>query len=161
MVDISDPLVWSTVVQTVVVTLTLVIFILSFRTQNMATREAAYQKVLDDYTDTMKMLVENPILARLPLEMSRIQKRAGLEAQSQAPDDVVIRSYMLLIYGIFERAHLLYRKKWIDKDTWDQWALFLRTMAVHPTFQSIHQSSEGMFDKPFQDFVTSVLNRKT
>src|SRR5260370_4941964 len=96
LVDISDPLVWSTVVQTVVVALTLVIFILSFRTQNMATREAAYQKVLDDYTDTMKMLVENPILARLPLEMSRIQKRAGLEPQSQGPEDMVIRSYMLL-----------------------------------------------------------------
>jgi hypothetical protein len=159
-VDISDPIVWSTIIQTAVITLTLVIFILSFRTQNLATREAAYQKVLDDYTDTMKMMIDNPVLGRLPQDMARITKRAGQEPQTMTPEDMIIRSYMMLLYGIFERAHLLYRKKWIDKDTWDQWALFLETISAHPTFQTVHRTSEGMFDKPFQDYVTEILNHK-
>ncbi len=158
MAEISDPTVWSTLIQTVVLTLTLAIFILTFREQNKATRESAYQKVLDDYTDSMKMLVENPILGRLPLEMARIQKQTVDPQSSQ--EDLVVRNYMLLVYGIFERTHLLYRKKWIDKDTWDQWALFLKTISGHPSFQNVHQTSEGMFDKPFQDYVTSILNRK-
>ncbi len=112
MAEISDPTVWSTLVQTVVLTLTLAIFILTFREQNKATRESAYQKVLDDYTDSMKMLVENPILGRLPLEMARIHKQ-NVDPQS-SQEDLVVRNYMLLVYGIFERTHLLYRKKWID-----------------------------------------------
>lgn len=160
MIDISDPVVWSSLIQTIVITLTLVIFILSFRTQNKATRDAAYQKVLDDYTDTMKMLVENPVLSKLPAEISRTSKLAGMIPEPLSPEDSVIRSYMLLVYGIFERLHLLYRKKWIDKDTWDQWALFLELMSEHPAFQSVHRTSEGMFDKPFTDFVTNVLATK-
>ncbi len=48
LLDISDPVVWSTVVQTVVLTLTLVIFIFTFRSQNQAIKEQAYGKVLDD-----------------------------------------------------------------------------------------------------------------
>ncbi len=158
MADISDPTAWSTLVQTVVLTLTLAIFILTFREQNKATRESAYQKVLDDYTDSMKMLVENPILGRLPLEMARIHKQ-NVDPQS-SQEDLVVRNYMLLVYGIFERTHLLYRKKWIDKDTWDQWALFLESILAHPSFQNVHRTSEGMFDKPFQDYVTSILNHR-
>jgi len=156
--DISDPTVWSTLVQTVVLTLTLAIFILTFREQNKATRESAYQKVLDDYTDSMKMIVENPILGRLPLEMARIHKQ-NVDPQS-SQEDLVVRNYMLLVYGIFERTHLLYRKKWIDKDTWDQWALFLKSILAHPSFQNVHRTSEGMFDKPFQDYVTNILNHR-
>jgi len=161
LVGISDPVVWSTIVQTIVLTLTLVIFILSFRTQNMATREAAYQKALDDYTDTMKMLVENPVLSKLPLEMARVNRPAGGELPSQSPESMVVRNYMLLLYGIFERIHLLYRKKWIDSDTWNQWGLFLETVTRHPAFRDVHRTSEGMFDKPFQDYVSSMLSRKS
>src|SRR5881396_3682993 len=131
---ISDPVVWSTIAQTIVLTLTLVIFILSFRSQNQATKEAAYQKALDDYTDTMKMLVENPQLSKLPLEMARANQPIGAELQAQPPESMVVRNYMLLLYGIFERIHLLYRKKWIDSDTWNQWGLFLQ--AVHDTPRS-------------------------
>jgi len=156
--DISDPTAWSTLIQTIVLTLTLAIFILTFREQNKATRESAYQKVLDDYTDSMKMLVENPILGRLPLEMARIHKQ-NVDPQS-SQEDLVVRNYMLLVYGIFERTHLLYRKKWIDKDTWDQWALFLKSILAHPSFQNVHRTSEGMFDKPFQDYVTNILNHR-
>ncbi len=129
--------------QTIVLTLTLVIFTLSFRTQNMATGEAAYQKALDDYTDTMKMLVENPVLSKLPLEMARVNRPIGAEPQSQFPDSMVVRNYMLLLYGIFERIHLLYRKKWIDSDTWNQWGLFLEAVTRHPAFRDVHRTSEG------------------
>ncbi len=40
---VIDPVVLSTIVQTAVLTLTLVIFILSFRSQNKANKEAAYK----------------------------------------------------------------------------------------------------------------------
>src|SRR5437879_12990315 len=54
----------------------------------------------------------------------------------------------------------LYRRKWIDEDTWRQWAAFLEVVAAHPVFREVHQSSREMFNKPFQDYVSGILGRK-
>jgi hypothetical protein len=156
--DISDPIIWSTVVQTIVLTLTLVIFIMSFRTQNKATREAAYQKVLDDYSDSMKMLVERPELSSIQIELSKITRAANLS--NRTPEQLLVRNYVLLLYGIFERLYMLYLRRWIDRETWIQWERFLTTIAKHPLFEEVHHMSEGMFDKPFQDFVAEIIKHK-
>jgi len=158
LVDFSDPIVWSTIVQTIVLTLTLVIFTLSFRTQNKATRDAAYQKVLDDYSDSMRMLVERPELASLQIELARINQTGDLETRT--PEQLIVRNFVMLLYGIFERIYMLYWKKWIDADTWRQWDRFLTIVAKHPLFEDVHRTTDGMFDKPFQDYVSMILKRK-
>src|SRR6266566_2183692 len=53
----------------IVLSLTLVIFALSFRSQNKAIQEQAYQKVMDDYGDAMRMLSERPELYAFQLEL--------------------------------------------------------------------------------------------
>jgi hypothetical protein len=158
LVVISDPTVWSTIVQTIVLTLTLIIFTLSFRTQNKATRDAAYQKVLDDYSDSMRMLVERPELASLQIELARISRTGDLETRT--PEQLLVRNFVMMLYGIFERIYMLYWKKWIDRETWIQWERFLTTVAKHPLFEEVHHTSEGMFDKPFQDFVAQILKHE-
>jgi hypothetical protein len=158
LVGISDPIVWSTIVQTIVLTLTLVIFTLSFRTQNRATRDAAYQKALDDYSDSMRMLVERPELSSLQIELARINRTGDLETRT--PEQLIVRNFVMLLYGIFERIYMLYLKKWIDTETWNQWDRFLTTIAKHPLFEDVHRTSDGMFDKPFQDYVSGILKRK-
>ena len=159
MVDISDPIVWSTIVQTIVLTLTLIIFTLSFRSQNKAMRDQAYQKVLDDYSDSMRMLVERPELAILQIELARLTRTGDLETRTPTPEQLVVRNFVMLLYGIFERIYMLYWKKWIDADTWRQWDRFLKIVAKHPMFEDVHRTSDGMFDKPFQDYVTGILKR--
>jgi hypothetical protein len=156
-VDITDPVVLSTIAQTAVLTFTLVIFIMSFRSQSKANKEAAYQKVLDDYTDAFRMLVEKPELAKLQSEMARAAL-PGSNTASLSPEDMTARNYLMLLYGLFERTHLLYRKKWIDQETWNQWSAFLEVVAKHPLFKDVHQTGEGMYDKPFMDYVSNILN---
>ena len=156
--DIIDPVSLSTIVQTAVLTLTLVIFILSFRSQNRANKEAAYQKVLDDYTDLIKMPVDKPELSRFQVELARANAGFNSDVGGSA-EEMTVRNYVMLLYGLFERAHLLFRKKWIDRDTWDQWSAFLEVIAKHPMFIDVHRSTEGMFDKPFRDYVTNILTR--
>ena len=158
-VDITDPVVLSTIAQTAVLTLTLVIFIMSFRTQNKANKEAAYQKVLDDYTDAFRMLVEKPELAKLQSEMARAAL-PGSNTASLSPEDMTARNYLMLLYGLFERTHLLYRRKWIDQETWNQWSAFLEVVAKHPLFKDVHRTGEEMYDKPFMDYVSNILNTK-
>jgi len=159
-VDITDPVVLSTIAQTAVLTLTLVIFIMSFRSQNNANKEAAYQKVLDDYTDAFRMLVDKPELAKLQSEMARAAI-PGSNTASLSPEDMTARNYLMLLYGLFERTHLLYRKKWIDQETWSQWSTFLEVVAKHPLFKDVHRTGEGMYDRPFMDYVSNILNAKS
>jgi len=151
--EITDPIVLMTLAQTVVLTLTMLIFILSFRSQNIAVRDAAYQRALDDYTASISMLVERPELGKLVDEIGRTKAPTDAQAETMAAEDRALFGYMLLNYSLFERVYLLYARKWIDKDTWDQWHAWMKSMARHPMFQKVHRRSQGTFDKAFQSLV--------
>ncbi|HVH15274.1 MAG TPA: hypothetical protein VNA15_06115 [Candidatus Angelobacter sp.] len=101
MADISDPMVWSTIVQTVVLSLTLIIFALSFRSQNKAIQEQAYQKVMDDYGDAMRMLSERPELYAFQLELFNIRGTPlGEEQRPYSREEMVIRNYVIIALRI-------------------------------------------------------------
>jgi hypothetical protein len=75
--------------------------------------------------------------------------------------DASVYVHLLIAYGIIEEAFLLYVKKWIDKETWDQWATWFKNVLVrHPQFTQIHRGTRGMFDKRFEDYVVKVLEGK-
>ncbi len=105
------------------------------------------------------MLVDKPELSKFQVGLARVAAPDSSIA-SRSPEELTIRNYIMLLYGLFERAHLLYRRKWIDKETWSQWSAFLEVVAKHPMFGEAHRSSEGMVDRPFQDYVSNILNRK-
>ncbi len=158
MAVITDPVVLATIVQTVVITLTLVIFILSFRSQDKAIREQAYQKVMDDYGDIMRRLSDTPELYKFQIELfNTIGRPLTSGGKELTREDMISRNYVIGMYGFFERLHALYRRKWIDKETWRQWSAFLNLMARHPLFKDVHESSKEMWDKPFVDYVDDIL----
>ena len=53
----------STVVQTVVISITLVVFVLQFRGQEKAIRESAYQGLIGRYNELVSTLLDKPDLA--------------------------------------------------------------------------------------------------
>jgi len=63
--DEPDMLTIASLAQAVVLAVTIWILILQFRNQERATKETAYQKVLDDYNDTVRTLVGHPELGVL------------------------------------------------------------------------------------------------
>jgi hypothetical protein len=148
--DLTDPVVLLTIAQTLILTLTMVVFILSFRSQNEAIRDSSYQKALDDYTSAMSMLVQRPQLAKMLDEgMGEMANRTPVSNEEEG----ALFGFMLLNYSLFERIYLLYAKKWIDDDTWQQWHAWLKIMAKHPMFKEVHRRSVGTFDRGFQDIV--------
>ncbi|HKT22584.1 MAG TPA: hypothetical protein VJR06_08255 [Nitrososphaerales archaeon] len=134
----------------------MVVFILSFRSQNVAIRDAAYQKALDDYTASISMLVQNPELGAVIDDMGQ---GVGLN-RGLAEKDRTVFGYMLLNYSLFERVYLLYEKRRIDEDTWTQWHNWMKTMAKHPMFQEVHRRSQGTFDTDFQRLVEEATTQK-
>ena len=150
MVDATTLALLATVVQTVVITLTLVVFIFQFRSQEKAVKEASYQYLLARYNDFMMSGSSgDPLFSRY------------MAADLNVPESEMAAIRRILIsYGIIEEAYELYKKGWIDKESWEQWNAWLKTMTRHPHFAALHQRTLGMYDKDFQAHVSRLLDSK-
>lgn len=150
MVDSTDLIIITSLVQTVVITATLAVFIFQFRSQEKSIRESAVQNVMGRYTDYIRMLVERPELSKLLTQPE----------EKLSPEEETTQAYLLLGYGIFEEVYGLYKKGWMDEETWQQWSAFLERMTHHPLFKRIHKTTSGTFDKDFQEMVTKMIGEK-
>lgn len=150
-------IVLTSLVQTIVITLTLLVFIFQFRSQEKAIKESSYQNLMGRYNDFIMTQAENPEINKIVRE----QIYAEIGDTKTAGEDPTVYLHLLIVYGIIEEAFLLYAKKWIDQERWDQWAVWLKSMARHPQFAEIHRRTRGMFDKGFENFVSKVLEEGT
>src|SRR5579871_639265 len=107
----------ATIVQTIVITLTLLIFIFQFRSQEKAIKESSYQNVLGRYNEYVmsSSATDDLLLARL----------FSNSAEPVTKEELALVRRLMIAYGIIEEAYELYEKKWIDKETWDQWDAWL------------------------------------
>jgi hypothetical protein len=71
-------------------------------------------------------------------------------------DEIAGIRRLMIAYGIIEETYELY-KKWIDKETWDQWDAWLKAICKHPQFAMLHGATSGMFDKDFQEHVSQLI----
>jgi len=109
--EATEIIVLTSLVQTVVITLTLLVFIFQFRSQERAIRESSYQNLMGRYNDFMMMQAEKPELNKLLRDQFHGHDTKG---KTSSEDTSVIVS-LLIAYGIIEEAFLLYLKKWIDE----------------------------------------------
>ena len=146
MVDTTTLIVLSTVVQTVVISLTLIVFIFQFRSQERAIKESSYQNLLARYNDFMMSgSAGEPLFARMA------------SALGVSESDMAGARRLLISYGIIEEAYELYKKGWIDKESWEQWNAWLKAISKHPHFEILHKQTEGMYDKDFQEHVSRLI----
>ena len=151
--EATEIVVLTSLVQTVVITLTLLVFIFQFRSQERAIKESSYQNLMGRYNDFMMTQAEKPELNKL----LRDQFHDRNSNTKMEPEEASVIVNLLIAYGIIEEAFLLYAKKWIDEEAWEQWAAWLRDLTKHPRFDLIHRNMKGQFDKRFQDYVSKVL----
>jgi len=149
LVDAATLSLVATIVQTLVITLTLIVFIFQFRSQEKAIKEASYQNLLGRYDDFIMsgQDSDNLFFARL-----LSQDRASLEAK-----DVANVRRLMISYGIMEEAYELHKKGWIDEDAREQWNTWLKALSYTPHFETLHSSTAGMFDGEFQAHVSKLL----
>ncbi len=144
--------------QTVVLAVTMVILILQFRSQEKTVKDSAYQKVLDDYNDAIRMLVARPELSALAADLVKTLPGGGRTQQLSA-EEKLIQGYFLMLYGLMERVYILYDKGWIDGNTWQEWETWLAFLAEHPLFAQVHAVSQGMFNQSYQEHVSSLMSK--
>lgn len=154
--EVTEIIVLASLVQTVVITLTLLVFIFQFRSQEKAIKESSYQNLMGRYNDFMMMQAEKPELNKL----LRDQLYGHGTKTKITHEDMSLIGNLLIAYGIIEEAFLLYTKRWIDEDTWQQWATWLKDLAKHPRFDLIHRRMRGQFDTRFENYVSKILEEK-
>lgn len=147
----------STVAQTVVLSITLIVFVLQFRSQEEAIKESSYQNLIGRYNDLASKLIDEP---GLTLSLFSVGGRPPEATKNATKEDAMVYSYLLLVYGLVEEAYLLYEKKWISEDDWQQWSAFLEKMSRHPMFSTVHEMVSGTFDKRFEEYVRDKILAK-
>lgn len=148
MVDSTTVTLLATTIQTVVLTLTLLVFIFQFRSQEKAIREASYQNLLGRYNSFMMSGAESDDLL-----LSRLMDP---QVELSQKETTAVRR-LLLSYGIIEEAYELHKKGWMDDAAWEQWDSWLKALVKHPLFQRLHSSTQGMYDREYQDHITGLI----
>jgi len=141
MLDAATLITVSMIIQTVVITITLAIFVLQFRSQELAIHEASYQGLMGRYNDFLTSIVQNPATGRFLLDNDAI-----------SPEESSLYGHLLVAYGIIEEAYLLRVKKWITEDEWKQWSAFLGALMARPQMKAIVERSRGTFDRRFEEY---------
>ena len=155
MVDALTLTIAATIVQTVVISLTLIVFIFQFRSQEKATKEASYQNLMGRYNDFVMTQASKPEF------LGVLARRATSEPDREfTPEELSVYGNLLIAYGIIEEAHGLYKKKWIDEATWQQWAAWLKSLSNVPEFTRLHEVTRGTFDPEFQKLVDKIIAKK-
>ena len=152
LVDATTLVIAATIIQTIVLTFTLLVFIFQFRNQEKAIKESSYQNLMGRYNDFIMTQVGKPELNKLFIDQLQF-----LNNQKISPEEASVYGHLLIAYGIIEEAFLLSKKKWIDKYTWEQWAAWLKVLSKHPQFMQMHGATSGMFDKEYQDYVSKLM----
>jgi hypothetical protein len=118
MVSLEVVSIWLSAIQTVVVVLTLVGVIWQLRQFNRNMQNDAYAKVVEDYCRVSHALIERPHLNKL-----FYSDHVDFAALDSAQQDFY--NYLAIFMGVLERAYLLFRKGWIDEQTWSTWERWL------------------------------------
>jgi|SRR5579862_593769 len=155
MVDATILIVISTLVQTIVITFTLIIFIMQFRSQEMAIRESSYQGLMGRYNDFVRTLADSPVVGKMMME-----RMAGENHKEVTEEEAAVYGHLLVAYGIIEEAFLLYKKHWIDENNWLQWSAFLEAISRFPEFALIHTGASGTFDPDFEAYVDKIVSKR-
>ena len=105
--EATEIIILTSLVQTVVITLTLLVFIFQFRSQERAIKESSYQNLMGRYNDFMMIQAGKPELNKL----LRDQLHGQNTNTKMESEEASVLVNLLIAYGIIEEAFLLYAKK--------------------------------------------------
>lgn len=101
--------------------------------------------------------MDKPELTKLLLESVDADRLKDI-----SKEEALVYGHLLLAYGILEEAYLLYRKKWIDEKTWQQWSSWFEALVERPQFVDVHNAAAGTFDQEFEHYISyAILKEKS
>ena len=117
-------------VETFALPFAIMVFVFERRKERIADQEELYQRLSDEYTNFLKLVLDNA-------DLQLLRKGASLPALTEEQKERRHALFGILV-SIFERAYILVYEEQMDKQTkrlWSSWEDYMREWCRHPDFQ--------------------------
>jgi hypothetical protein len=132
----SIPVSWMNVVEfsfylveTFALPFAILVFVFERRKERIADQEELYQRLSDEYTNFLKLVLDNA-------DLQLLRKGASLPALTEEQKERRLALFGILV-SIFERAYILVYEEHMDKQTrrlWSSWEDYIREWCQRPDF---------------------------
>ncbi|HEY9172281.1 MAG TPA: hypothetical protein VI136_08365 [Verrucomicrobiae bacterium] len=136
--------------------LAILVFMLEQRRERQNEEEEIYQRLSDEYTGFLKLVLANP-------DLQLLRKQA---AQEPLTDEQSERKFALfsILVSLFERAYLLVYESKMDKQTkrlWQSWEDYMREWCRRKDFRDALPELLAGEDEDFQAYIRNIAAAET
>ncbi len=131
--------------------LAILVFIIEQRRERQNEEEEIYQRLSDEYTAFLKLVLANP-------DLQLLRKRAAQEALTDEQNERKFAIFSILV-SLFERAYLLVYEEDMDKQTkrlWQSWEDYMREWCRREDFRAALPELLGGEDEDFQAHIRTI-----
>ena len=126
-------------VETFALPFAILVYVFERRKERIADQEELYQRLSDEYTNFLKLVLDNA-------DLQLLRKRASLPALTEEQKERRLALFGILV-SIFERAYILVYEDHMDKQTkrlWSSWEDYMREWCQRLDFrQALPDLLEG------------------
>ena len=117
-------------VETFALPFAILVFLFERRKERIADQEELYQRLSDEYTNFLKLVLDNA-------DLQLLSKQTPIRELSEEQKERRLALFGILV-SIFERAYLLVYEEHMDKQTkrlWSSWEDYMREWCQRPDFR--------------------------
>jgi hypothetical protein len=117
-------------VETFALPFAILVYVFERRKERIADQEELYQRLSDEYTNFLKLVLDNA-------DLQLLRKGASLPSLTEEQKERRLALFGILV-SIFERAYILVYEDHMDKQTrrlWSSWEDYLREWCQRPDFR--------------------------
>jgi hypothetical protein len=138
-------------VETFALPFAILVFVFERRKERIADQEELYQRLSDEYTNFLKLVLDNA-------DLQLLSKQAPVRELSEEQKERRLALFGILV-SIFERAYILVYEERMDKQTkrlWSSWEDYMREWCRRPDFRNaLPELLEGE-DPDFREYIEQV-----
>ena len=131
--------------------LAILVFMYEQRRQRQNEEEEIYQRLSDEYTAFLKLVLANP-------DLQLLRKHATHEPLTDEQSERKLAIFNILV-SLFERAYLLVYEEKMDKQTkrlWQSWEDYMREWCRRKDFRDALPELLGGEDEDFQEHIRKI-----
>ena len=132
------------------------VFLWEQRRERQQEDEEIYQRLSDEYTNFMKLVLENADL--------RLLRREGPEVQLSLEQKERRFAIFNVLVALFERAYLLVHEEEMDQQTrrmWQSWEDYMREWCRRPEFREALEEMLGGEDPEFAECIRQIASEES
>ncbi len=136
--------------------LAILVFMFEQRRQRQNEEEEIYQRLSDEYTAFLKLVLANP-------DLQLLRKQAAQESLTDEQNERKFAIFSILV-SLFERAYLLVYESKMDKQTkrlWQSWEDYMREWCRRKDFRDSLPELLGGEDEDFQAHIRKIAEAET